>query len=64
MSVCIPACTWTGGGIEGVSARGMGCLIGGGGCLIGGGVHSPPEMATAAVGKHPTGMITCYGFIF
>ena len=46
-----------------------GCLVweGGGWCLICGGVWSeggttpppPPEMATAAIGTHPTGMYSC-----
>ena len=33
--------------------------VGGGVCLAGGGVHGRREKATAADGKHPTGMHSC-----
>ena len=62
--VCIPARIWEGGcGQRGVWAGSVdrGCVDRG--CWQGymdGGCALPPEMATAAVGTHPTGMHTCF----
>ena len=62
---------WSGGGgvwSGRVSGRGWvspwGVWSGGVGVWLGVGTRTPiPEMATAAVGTHPTGMLSCFKFI-